>query len=530
MKLKGISFPGFKTTAFIFLLFISFGNTLPEMKQKNRLILISHGWISGTVNGDGSVAVFKGIPYAAPPIGDLRWKAPQEPQSWTGIRDASQFCASCIQEKISSRLPWTEEFMVQDPVSEDCLYLNVWAPSNRMDTSLPVMVYIHGGAFVEGSGSVRVYDGEELAKKGIIVVTLNYRLGVLGFLAHPELSAESPHNVSGNYGMLDQLAALKWVKSNIARFGGDSANITVAGQSAGARSVHLLTASPLARGLFHKAIAISGSDINRMRVATSLKDAEKCGEKFSCEKRAFSLKSLRSMAPSELISAVPGGIAHRFSANIDGWFLNGSIASVFENGQQNDVPTLTGLTADESSASPGYGACTPDELITQAQRIYGDQTPEFLSLYLADGNSSGKVEKEWQRDRGRMSVFKWAEFRSHTAKTAAYTYFFERAIPWPQHPQYGAFHTGDIPYFFNNLKMINRPWTAGDYRLAEQASSYLVNFVASGNPNGKGLPEWPAFKPQENSTFKLGLKVQVIEAASSDKFLFYCKFFSFMSG
>jgi para-nitrobenzyl esterase len=525
MKLTGILFPGFITTASILFLCMSYGRAQPDIRQLNPQVHIPQGWIRGYMNDGGSVAVFKGIPYAASPVGNLRWKAPQSPERWEGIRDASQFCASCIQEKVSSKLPWTEEFLVQDSVSEDCLYLNIWAPANPINRNRPVMVYIHGGAFIEGSGSVRVYDGEELARKGILVVTVNYRLGVLGFLAHPELSAESPHGVSGNYGLLDQIAALKWVKMNIARFGGDSANVTLAGQSAGARSVHLLTASPLARGLFHKAIAISGSDINRIRFSNSLKDAEKSGEKFSCEKRAFSLKNLRAMHPSELIASAPGGMPYRFSANIDGWLLPGSIASVFEKGLQNDVPTLTGLTADESSASPGYGACTPEDLEKQAQRIYGERTPEFLSLYLTGVSNSGKADKEWQRDRGRMSMYKWAEFRSQSAKTAVYTYYFQRGIPWPEHPHFGAFHTGDIPYFFNNLKMINRPWTAGDYKLADHASSYLVNFVATGNPNGKGLPEWPAFKPEDNSTFQLGLSIQVIQTASLEKFLFYYKFY-----
>ena len=247
------------------------------------VIKTQNGSVRGTINEAGSVAVFKGIPYAAPPVGDLRWKEPQPPVNWKGVRDASKFCASCMQNK-NWRLPWTKEFMVQDNnFSEDCLFLNIWTAAKTAADKLPVLVFIHGGALTEGSGSIEVYNGEELAKKGIIVVTINYRIGVFGFLAHPDLTAESPHHSSGNYGYLDQVAALKWIRNNIATFGGDPLHVTIACQSAGAGSVRVLLVSPLAAGLFQGAITESGSSFsgNPSDGKNTLNEAEKKGVEFA---------------------------------------------------------------------------------------------------------------------------------------------------------------------------------------------------------------------------------------------------------
>ena len=268
--------------ALIFCMLVAFESYSIKPQPMNPIVKTQSGLVKGVLNADKSVLSFKGIPFAAPPVGNLRWRAPQEPLPWDGVRQADRFGASAIQIKQGSRNPWTKEFMVQNEISEDCLFLNIWTPGQSSGKKRAVLVYIHGGGFVEGSGGVDVYDGEELSKKGIVVVTINYRLGVLGFLAHPELSAESPHQVSGNYGILDQLAALQWIHRNIASFGGDPSRVTIAGQSAGASSINALILAPQAAGLFHGAITESGTKLmNASQNIPSLADAEKLGLKYA---------------------------------------------------------------------------------------------------------------------------------------------------------------------------------------------------------------------------------------------------------
>jgi len=285
------------------------------------------GLVSGVPSSDGAVVSFKGIPYAAPPVGERRWQAPKKAASWQGVRKAEEFGASPIQNIVREMPPWTYEFLTHNEVSEDCLYLNVWTPAKSAKDRLPVYVYIYGGAFQSGSGQVPVYDGEGLARKGVLVVTFNYRVGVLGFLAHPELTKESGYNASGNYGLLDQLAALRWVHENIAAFGGDPDRATIGGQSAGSMAVHFLTASPLAKGLFHRAIAESGGSgigasgggpMIRMR---TLADAEADGAKFATSKGASSLRELRSLSWQKIYELESGAPGMRFRSIVDGYFL-----------------------------------------------------------------------------------------------------------------------------------------------------------------------------------------------------------------
>lgn len=288
-------------------LLFSCGSNQQESQMLDSVVQTQNGPVKGIVNESNNVVTFKGIPYATPPVGDLRWKEPQPVEAWTEVLDASEFCASCMQNKAGSRNPWTEEFMVQNGISENCLFLNVWTPAKTENDKLPVFVYIHGGGLTEGSGAIAVYDGENMAKKGILVVTINYRLGALGFLAHPKLTAESPNHSSGNYGYLDQIAALKWVKNNISAFGGDPNTVTITGQSAGAMSVNQLITSPLAAGLFHRAITESGTSFASgiFGSTPTLEEAEQMGVEFATQKGASSFAELRAMPAEKIIEAVP---------------------------------------------------------------------------------------------------------------------------------------------------------------------------------------------------------------------------------
>ncbi len=484
----------------------------------NGTVKVESGSLEGTATASG-IRVFKGIPYAAPPVGDLRWRPPTPPAKWTGVRPADKFSDSCMQVLGRSREPWTKEFMVQNEASEACLCLNVWTGAKAASEKRPVLVWIHGGGFVEGSGEIITYDGEELAKKGVVVVTINHRLGVFGFYTHPELTKESPQHASGNYGLLDIVAALQWVQKNIAAFGGDPSRVTIAGQSAGAVAVHTLTASPLAKGLFHRAIAESGSSLGRR--TRDLSDSEKDGVKWAETKGANSLKELRAKPAADLMGGTRSGPV------VDGWFLPADTAAIFAQGKQNDVPMLTGLTADEGSSSPTYGKVKAEDFTKQVQQRFGAQADALLKLYPSnDQTQSGLSQKQSARDQGLVSMYLWATERAKTSKTKAYTYYFTRGIPWPEHPEFGAFHTGDVPYFFANLKHLNRPWETVDRKLSETASSYWANFAKTGNPNGKGLPNWPAFDAGQQVTMELGEKIGARPVAEKDKLAFFAQYFA----
>ncbi len=503
------------------LFFAAFVVTPNRVAAVNGAVKVETGLLEGTTISSG-IRVFKGIPYAAPPVGDFRWKAPQPPAKWDGVRKADKFSDSCMQALGRSRNPWTKEFMVQNEASEDCLCLNVWTGAKNANEKRPVLVWIHGGAFYEGSGEIITYDGEELAKKGLIVVTINYRLGIFGFYTHPELTKESPQHSSGNYGLLDIVASLQWINKNIAAFGGDPNRVTIAGQSAGAAAVHALTASPLAKGLFHRAIAESGSGVGRR--TRDLNESEKDGVKWAETKVAHTLKELRAKPAADLM----GGA--RFSPVVDGWFLPADTAVIFAQGKQNDVPIMTGLTADEGSAAPTYGKIKFDEFTKQSQQKFSNQAEEFLKLYPSnDQTQSGLSQKQSARDQGLISMHLWASERAKTSKAKAYTYFFTRGIPWPEHPEYAAFHTSDVPYFFATLKYLNRPWEAIDRQLSETVSNYWVNFAKTGNPNGKGLPNWTAFDAAQSVTMQLGEKIGAQPVAEKEKLAFFAQYFKSQS-
>jgi para-nitrobenzyl esterase len=467
------------------------------------------GLVSGVQGRNAAITVFKGIPFGAPPIGPLRWHAPTPPAPWQGVRKADAFSANCIQTIVAEKKPWTYEFMAHGEVSEDCLYLNVWTPAASATAPRPVFVYIYGGGNVEGSGSVPAYDGEGLASKGLIVVTFNYRVGVLGFFAHPDLSKESAYHASGNYGLLDQIAAVRWVHDNIAAFGGDPNRVTIAGQSAGAGAVHSLTASPLAKGLFQRAIADSGGGIGGTR---TMADQEADGVRFADAKKAHSIADLRAMSWQDVVVPVPGV---RFAPLPDGYALPSTVRQVFASGKQNDVPMLTGINADEGGAVP-QPATTLDAFQRDAKQRYGDMAAEFLSLYPAATDEEAKrAQNDSARDRARATLHLWAQERAKTAQTKVFTYFWTHVLPGPDAAQYGAFHTSEVPYVLNTLSMSERPFTAKDHQVAATLSSYWVNFATTGDPNGKGLPPWPAVTADTSQTMEVGAEFRPIPIAGS---------------
>ena len=482
------------------------------------------GAVSGVATSDGAVVSFKGIPFATAPVGQLRWRAPKPVSAWKGVLKADHFGASCMQGPNNELLPWTKEFMYVTPVSEDCLFLNVWTPKVSATAKLPVLVYIHGGAFTSGSGDVPVYDGEALARTGMVIVTINYRLGVLGFLAHPALTAESEHHSSGNYGLLDQIEALKWVKENITAFGGDAKRVTIAGQSAGAMSVADLLASPPAKGLFSGAIADSGIGGRGVPMQT-LAEAEKAGEAFVTSKKAKSIEELRAMPASAF--AQTGGGALRFSPIVDGWVVpeNAVTATEEKDTRGSDVPVITGFQANDAALGGPRGT-TAAQFESRAKQVYGPMADEFLKLYPAGSDAEAKESGIASgRDRLKAGMYLWASKRAETHKSPVYIYYFDRAIPWPAHPEYGAFHSGELPYTFGNLAKFDRPWEPVDRTIEKMMMSYWKDFSASGNPNDQSVPHWAAVDPGKPRVMRLGAESGPMPVDDSAKLDFWKRYF-----
>jgi para-nitrobenzyl esterase len=489
------------------------------------VVKTASGDVSGQKNDLSSVTAFKGIPYAAPPVGDLRWREPAAPAAWTGVRHADTFAASCMQSLHGDFLPWTKEFLVQNQASEDCLYLNVWTPKPSATAALPVVVFIHGGAFNEGSGSISVYDGTNLASTGLVVVTINYRLGVFGFLAHPELTAESTHHASGNYGFMDQIAALKWVQANIRGFGGDPSRVTIWGQSAGAFSVGALLASPEAKGLFQRAVADSGLAIAGLPMP-ALSAAEEAGVKLASSHNAHSIKDLRAIPASDLLPRPGDFSGPRFGPVTDGWILPQSPLALTDQAVDSDVPVITGYQANDGMLG-GPPIDSASAFAEMAHHLFGGMADEFLTLYPAKSDDEARAAAlESTRDRERVSMYLWAARRIKNHKSPVYTYYFDRAIPWPQHPEFGAFHTGELPYFFRNLATLDRPWEPVDSQVSNAASSYLKEFAKTGNPNVPKAPKWPACDPSAPATMEIGSQTGSMPLASAARFAFWVRYFN----
>jgi para-nitrobenzyl esterase len=479
----------------------------------NDVIRVDGGVISGTAS-DG-VRSFKGIPFAAPPVGELRWKAPQPVVAWEGIRKCEAFGPDCPQSSYPAGSMFYSPPRTQ---SEDCLYLNLWTAAKAGDKR-PVMVWIHGGALTRGSGATRTYDGTAFAKKGVLLVTVNYRLGPLGYLAHPELTAESPQHSSGNYGVLDQIAALKWVQKNIAAFGGDPRNVTIFGESAGSWSVNVLVASPLAKGLFHRAIGQSGGTFGPM---THLKEdkgrltaAEKVGAAFAKAAGADSIKTLRAL-PAEKINDIftnnAEGRKFRTAPNVDGWVLPDEIRNIFAQGKHNDVPVIVGSNANEMTTLT-VPATVPKTIEDYRKRIatqYGETANDFDAVYpvKSDADAASAYLGVLRDVTFTLPMRTWAR-RTSAGRSKAYLYSFSHVPPNPNSKYLGAYHAGEIAYVFNNLNPQNALLQEVDRRLAETMSNYWVNFAKTGDPNGKGLPKWAPYKTSDEAYMDFGDAAQL---------------------
>src|ERR1022692_2061870 len=480
-------------------------------------VLTESGTISG-VSANG-LSVYKGVPFAAPPISDLRWRPPVPAAPWTGTRKADAFAPACMQVGVS--MPGE----TPPAVSEDCLYLNIWTPAKaetKIKTAhehLPVIVWIYGGGYINGSSSMPLYWGDRLAHKRGVVVTIAYRLGPLGFLALPELTRESPHHSSGNYGLMDQIAALQWVQKNIAVFGGDPSRVTIAGQSSGSISVSILMASPLAEGLFHRAIGESGGLFEPVQLAPKylLANAELDGEKYAASLGATTLAQLRSL-PAAQLTGNAGGIVHPV---IEPFLLPLSPYEAFNSGRQNDVPLLLGSNAEEARSlvdSTHVTAATFDAGIEQS---YGKLPPPLLAAYPhATDETAQAARLGLERDlRFGWDMWVWARLQAATGKSPVYYYSFSQEPPFPSGSIYagwGASHFAELWYVFDHLDQDPWKWTAADRELAEEMSAYWVNFARSGNPNGTDLPLWPAFTNAENKVQYLRDPITVGGVANVD--------------
>ncbi|HYE74607.1 MAG TPA: carboxylesterase/lipase family protein, partial [Blastocatellia bacterium] len=481
----------------------------------------TNGTLEGTFNQTTGVRSFKGIPFAEPPVGDLRWKPPQPPKNWSGVRKADKFGPRAMQRNVFGDMNFRANGM-----SEDCLYLNVWTPAKTGREKLPVLVYFYGGGFIAGDGSEPRYDGESMATKGIVAVTVNYRLGVFGFFAHPELTKESPHRASGNYALLDQNAALQWVQKNIAAFGGDSKRVTIAGESAGSIAVSAQMASPLSKNLIAGAIGESGSILGALSAAP-LAEVEQNGVKFAASVNATSLAALRAIPAEQLLEATAKPGTPRFSPTVDGYFFPKDPFAIFAAGEQAKVPLLVGSNSEESGYFGVIGREKPtvENYRKALQRLYNDKAEEVFKLYPASTEEEVlDAAQELASDRFiAYSTWKWIDLATKTGGKPSYYYLYSRprpamrpemgdAVPGlaggvvrgpqaantPRPPNRGAAHSAEIEYAMGNLDS-NKvyAWTPDDYKVSKVMQEYFANFIKTGNPNGKGLPEWPTFSSNQ---------------------------------
>ena len=477
-------------------------------------VKVDGGLVEGITVAGGKVRAFKGIPYAAPPVGNLRWQAPQPVQPWQGVRKADTFGNRCVQARVFA------DMVFRDGMSEDCLYLNVWTPAKGAGEKLPVMVWIYGGGFAAGSTSEPRQDGENLAQKGVVVVSMNYRLGVFGFLSHPELTKESGRQASGNYGLLDQIAALQWVKRNIAAFGGDPENVTIFGESAGSFAVSALMASPLTKGLIHKAIGESGAffPAGQGLGGQPLAESEKLGEKFAADAGASSLAELRAKPAEEILAAASKVPGLRFAPNVDGYVLPKSVAAIYAAGEQHHIPLLAGWNADEVRAGVVLGKEKPNakSFVEQTRSRFGDSADAVLKAY--PHATDEEALESAAALAGDMfigySTWKWLEVHRQTGKAPVYRFSFDRKIPVAPDTKVngvpatskdiGARHAGEIEYVFGQLDTVKGvTWEPSDRKLSDAMMTYWSNFARTGDPNGAGLPAWPKYTPPDNPVLHL---------------------------
>ena len=507
------------SSSFLVVACILFGNAVASAAILDPVSTDS-GLISGTTGSNREIRVYKGIPYAAPPVGQLRWHAPQPVASWEGLRKADHFGPVCSQARTNAGSSGT-----QSPMSEDCLYLNVWTAVKSAREKRPVMVWSHGGGYTMGSGDSPQFDGEALAKKGIVLVTYNYRLGIFGFFAHPELTRESGRNASGNYGLMDLAAALRWVQKNISKFGGDPNRVTIFGVSAGAGLVANLVGSPEAKGLFQRAIAQSGAWMGiRIGLPMTLSQSEAAGIKVAEALGAKSLTELRAKSAEELLKSSRGA-----GPIVDGWFIPTDLSTIYAQGKQNDVDVLIGSNQDEGTFFSRPGSSSADAFIKQSQQRFGALAETFLKLYPAGSNAEAEVSQLASfRDELAWLMSRWARLQSKRGKGKAYLYYFAHVPPTaPGTPSRGATHGAETSYVFQNLTPASLPWTDLDRQVADALSSYWASFAAKGNPNGKSLPVWPAINPSgDNRRMVLGDKIGIGSALEASKYDFFDAYYS----
>ena len=465
----------------------------------------SGGQVSGLASEPG-VTAFLGIPYAKAPTGQGRWAAPEKAPAF-GAMKAVSFGPGCIQGDTARTDPWSKEYYADPPFSEDCLSLNIWTPAAaKPGAKLPVALWIHGGGMVQGASSEPIYNGSHLAKQGVVFVSINYRLGVLGFLAHPDIRAKSATGVSGNYGILDDVAALQWVQANIAAFGGDPAKVTIIGQSAGARSVQALLFSPLAKGLFRGAIAESGIPFimpGQNQEPGPRDEMEAVGTAFAGSRGVDGAAGLRGLPVDKLIAPAPN-TPFRGSPTVDGVVIPLPIPQAVRMTPVNDVPVLLGHNGDEGDVrQPLTQAVSRDEYLQRAREAYGPDTDKFLALFPAAADST-LIAQVSGHLRVMTGVEDWAANRAAHSKSPVFVYDFTHRTPGPVNQTWGSFHSSEIAYWTRNLDKLDRPWTADDRKLSETASGYWLNFIKTGQPNGAALPQWSAFDGAHRQVMDLG--------------------------
>src|SRR6185437_8823407 len=483
-------------TAMLVTVYDAMAQAQPDGNHLKEPVQVTGGLITGTptIQWTPGVRLYRGIPYAAPPVGDRRWRPPQPVEPWTGVKAADHFGAACMQPPTNTEgNAWREGLA---DTSEDCLFVNVWTPAKSADAHLPVVVFIHGGGNMRGAASENQYDGAYFAKKGVVFVSFNYRMNVFGFLAHPELTKESEHHSSGNYALLDQIAALHWIQNNIAHFGGDPHNLLVFGHSAGSSNVSSLLASPLAHGLFTRALMQSGENLGK---GVTLAEAEKNGESYAKSLGANSISDLRKMPAEELIKKLP----RQNGPIVDGWVLPQDVYSTFEAGKQNDVPLIVGSVANDTpgpARAPTTAAAVPE----YAKKTFGDLADEYLKLYPANDDKQAVQSELAFRSNGAMANARMlAKLQLKTGKSPVYWYYFTHTSPFPEGEvwggipakDWGAYHGSEIVYVFDAFPLQDWAWRPVDLKVGDLVNSMWINFAKTGNPNAPGLPQWPKFDP-----------------------------------
>ena len=487
-------------------------------------VKITNGLLQGVVEPSG-IHSFKGIPYAQPPVNNLRWREPQSPKNWKGIRKAEHFGPQAMQPLIYSDMMFRSAGK-----SEDCLYLNVWTPAKTANEKLPVLVYFYGGGLSAGDGSEYRYDGESLAKRGIVTVTINYRLGIFGFFAHPELTNESVHHSSGNYGLMDQHAALLWVQKNIAAFGGDPAKVTIGGESAGSMSVSAQVASPLSKGLFRGAIAESGAVLGNLS-PVPLADAEQAGEKFAQKAGGASLADLRKI-PADSLMKMAAFI--RFSVTIDGYLLPEPPEKIFAASKQMHVPLLGGWNSAEADYHSILGSQTPTlgNYKNAIQKLYGDKAEEVLKAYPATTDAEAiQAATDLSSDRFiAYSTWRFTDLQSKTSGKPVYRYFFTRQripVNGQGGNSIGASHSSEIEYALGNLATNKAyAWTPDDYKVSETMQTYFANFIKNGDPNGNGVPQWDRLQNNDPKVMVIDVNSQLTPITNTSRYILLSSFYN----